>query len=318
MRKLRISVTDRCNFRCLYCMPEEVQWLEREEIMRFEEIEVLARIFASLGIRKIRLTGGEPLMRKNLPMLVSFLRQIPEIQQISITTNGYFFPRFGEQLKRAGLDSVNFSLDTLQRKRFEQICQKDALGTVLEAIQIAKHLRFAPIKVNCVLIRGFNDDEIPHFLDWAIEQKVILRFIEFMPFDGKGFWNRNNVLSMQEILNKAESIGKVFTVSPEEPQAAYRFCFSNSAGECEFGVIPSITAPFCSSCDRIRITADGTFLNCLFQPKGVDVKTPLRQGKNPEEIAQLIIRAVEEKPMGYQLLRATWEPAKAGMYAIGG
>ncbi|MFN4181866.1 MAG: GTP 3',8-cyclase MoaA, partial [bacterium] len=200
MRKLRISVTDRCNFRCFYCMPEDVNWLDREEILRFEEIVRLAKIFASLGIQKIRLTGGEPLMRKNLPLLISFLKQIPQIQQISITTNGYLFPLYAEKMKKAGLDSVNFSLDTLRRDRFAQFCQIDALERVLESISLAKKFHFLPVKVNCVVIRGFNEDEIGSFLEWAIAQQVIVRFIEFMPFDGRGMWHSRRVFSMSEIL----------------------------------------------------------------------------------------------------------------------
>ncbi|MHA2609338.1 MAG: GTP 3',8-cyclase MoaA [bacterium JZ-2024 1] len=318
MRKLRIGVTDRCNFRCIYCMPEEVTWLEREEILRFEEIVRLAKIFSSLGVRKIRLTGGEPLMRKNLPLLILFLKRIPGIESISITTNGYLFASYAEEMRKAGLDSVNFSLDTLRRDRFKEICQKDALDRVLESITLAKILHFSPVKVNCVVIRGFNEDEIKDFLEWAIAQQVIVRFIEFMPFDGKGMWNHQRVFSMSEILQEAEKAGKVELLREIEPQAARRFFFSNSSGGCEFGIIPTITAPFCSSCDRLRITADGTFLNCLFQPKGVDLKTPLREGKSDEEISEIIRQAVWDKPFGYLLLNEKWKAARAGMYAIGG
>src|SRR5690606_20361007 len=225
VRKLRISVTDRCNFRCVYCMPEDVRFMPSEEHLTFDEIERVVRIMAPMGVRKLRLTGGEPLLRPGLPDLVARLAAVPGIESVSMTTNGFFLAQQARALKQAGLVGINISLDTLDRDRFIQIARRDYLQRVLEGIRAAEEAGFEAVKINCVVMRGVNEHEIETFLRWARERPFIVRFIEFMPLDGDNIWERRMVFSAEEILDIARTIGEVVPEDgdPSEPARRYRF-----------------------------------------------------------------------------------------------
>lgn len=313
---LRISVTDRCNYRCVYCMPAHVEWLPRPQILTFEEIEVLARLFAAEGVNEIRLTGGEPLVRKGLPVLVAMLRGIDGIESISITTNGYYLKDQAQQLFDAGIGRINISLDSLRPERFAEITKSNSFDRVLEGIEEARRVGFDPIKINCVAIRGFNDDEILDFLRWGAENHLQIRFIEFMPLDGDHQWNRKNVLTQAEILQIAGQFDLIQKVDEKNPAPANKYTYDHGKGE--FGVIPSVSEPFCGHCSRIRLTAEGKFRTCLFALEETDLRGPLREGKSAEELSALIREAVRLKWAGHKINEKDFvQPARA-MYAIGG
>src|SRR5262245_51959195 len=273
---LRVSVTDRCNYRCTYCMPANVQWLPKPEILNFDEIESLVRIFATEGVTQLRLTGGEPLVRRDLAVLAGRLVLVPGIQDVSLTTNGYHLKEQAADLRAAGIRRINISLDSLKADRFEQITKNNSFSKVMEGISEAQKVGFNPIKINCVDIRNFNDDEIVDFLKWGLEENLQIRFIEFMPLDGDHTWRPEHVLTQEEILQKAKAFGKLEPVSNDSPAPATQYFYAK--GEGNFGVIPSVSQPFCSHCSRIRITADGKFRTCLFALEEVDLKEPLRSG----------------------------------------
>lgn len=311
---LRISVTDRCNYRCVYCMPSHVEWMPKPEILTFEEIRTLAEIFASEGVNEIRLTGGEPLVRKDLHRLVLMLREIEGIESISLTTNGFYLKQQARQLFDAGIRRINISLDSLRPDRFAEITRNDSFDQVMEGIDEAKRTGFDPIKINCVAIRDFNDDEIVDFLRWGAEKKLEIRFIEFMPLDGDHKWDRQNVLTQSEILERAAQSGAIATVSEGQPAPASKY--SHGAGG--FGVIPSVTEPFCAHCSRIRLTADGKFRNCLFALEETDLRGPLRSGMPPGELATLIRNSVLRKWAGHKIGESDFVQPDRAMYAIGG
>ena len=313
---LRISVTDRCNYRCVYCMPAHVEWMPKPEILTFEEIQFLARLFAAEGVKEIRLTGGEPLVRKDLHRLVSMLGEIEGIESISLTTNGYHLKRQAQQLYDAGIRRINISLDSLRPKRFAEITRSDSFNSVMEGIEEAKKTGFDPIKINCVAIRGFNDDEVVDFLRWGAENRLQIRFIEFMPLDGDHLWDLKNVLTQAEILEKAAQFQPVGGDAQGEPAPAVKYSYSDGAGE--FGIIASVTEPFCSHCSRIRITADGKFRNCLFALEETDLRGPLRAGAPPEELVTLIRSAVLRKWAGHKIGDTDFVQPDRAMYAIGG
>ncbi|MCI0411995.1 GTP 3',8-cyclase MoaA [bacterium] len=313
---LRISVTDRCNYRCVYCMPAEVQWLPKPQILTFEELEHLVTLFAREGVTKLRLTGGEPLVRRDLPLLAERLNKIEGIQEISITTNGFYLKEYARALKAAGIQRLNVSLDSLRPDRFEKITRSNSFHRVMEGIAEAKAAGFDPIKVNCVPIRGFNDDEILDFLEWGAEQKLQIRFIEFMPLDGDHNWKRENVLTEAEILERVKQEKSVVHQSHSKPAPAMLFEYSDRSGE--FGVIPSVTKPFCADCSRIRLTADGKFRNCLFALQETDLLGPLRRGVPDNEIKDLIRNAVYHKWAGHKINDPDFEQPARAMYAIGG
>ena len=313
---LRISVTDRCNYRCLYCMPADVQWLPKPQILSFEEIEYFTKLFAKEGVRKLRLTGGEPLVRRDLPVLIEQLSKIPGIEDISLTTNGYYLKEFAHSLKAAGIQRLNISLDSLRTERFAEITKSDSFHRVIEGIAAAKDAGFDPIKINCVPIRGFNDDEIIDFLKWGAEENLEIRFIEFMPLDGDHHWKRENVLTQAEILEIAKQSGSVRLQKQSKPAPAIRYRSGNGLGE--FGVIPSVTEPFCGSCSRIRITADGKFRNCLFAIEETDLRTPLRAGVPEEDLLELIRNAVYHKWAGHKINDPDFQQPARAMNAIGG
>jgi cyclic pyranopterin phosphate synthase len=317
VRDLRVSVTDRCNFRCTYCMPAEgMVWQPRSEILSFEELARLVGIFTSrLGVAGVRLTGGEPTVRAQLPVLVRMLAGVERRPELAMTTNGASFRLIADDLRQAGLDRVNISCDSLQPDRFAAITRRDALPAVLDGIDAALEAGFAPVKVNCVLVRGVNDDEVVDFARFGRERGVSIRFIEFMPLDADGAWRADAVVPSSEVL---ERIGSVFDFEPLEhgPEPASRFAYADGAGE--FGVIASVTQPFCASCDRVRVTADGQFRTCLFAPDETDLRALLRSDADDAAIEAAIRGAVAGKWAGHAIGQVTFVRPPRSMSQIGG
>ncbi|MDQ3136520.1 MAG: GTP 3',8-cyclase MoaA [Gemmatimonadota bacterium] len=284
LRNLRISVTDRCNMRCRYCMPEaEYVWLPRESILTFEELDRLAGIFVGLGVRKIRLTGGEPLLRHDLPTLVRLLRRHEAVRDLALTTNGILLARSAQALREAGLRRVTVSLDTLRPERMVEFARSARHAEVLAGIHAATAAGFDSVKLNTVVIRGYNDDEVLDLLAFARDRGVEVRFIEYMDVGGATEWDQRKVVSQQEILASiAAEHGPVTELHESGWAPAERFRLADGS---TFGVIASTTAPFCRTCDRARLTADGTFLLCLYGERGLDLRELLRTGASDEEIA---------------------------------
>jgi cyclic pyranopterin phosphate synthase len=289
LRSLRISVTDRCNMRCTYCMPEaDYVWLPRASILTFEEIARLARIFADLGVSKVRLTGGEPLLRHDLPALVSLLRQDGRLGDLALTTNGMLLPRHAEALRAAGLGRLTISLDTLRPERLLEFARTDRHADILEGIDAGRAAGFGGIKVNTVVIRGFNDDELADLLEFGRGRELEMRFIEYMDVGGATRWSMDQVVSREEMLARlAARYGRIEAVPREDDPAAPAERFRLRDGT-RFGIIASTTAPFCRDCDRSRLTADGTWYLCLYAADGADLRAPLREGASDGEIAALI------------------------------
>jgi GTP 3',8-cyclase len=283
LRNLRISVTDRCNMRCRYCMPEEEYvWLPRESILTFEEIARLAGVFAGLGVAKVRLTGGEPLLRHGLPTLVALLARRPELADLALTTNGILLARHAASLAEAGLGRVTISLDTLRPERMIAFARSARHGEVLAGIDAAR-AAFRSVKLNTVVIRGYNDDEVLALLEFARAREIEPRFIEYMDVGGATGWSPAQVVSQQEILELvADRYGPVRPLAPAGWAPAERFTLPDGT---TFGVIASTTAPFCRTCDRARLTADGTFFLCLYGERGLDLRELLRGGATDEQIA---------------------------------
>lgn len=316
---LRISVTDRCNIRCFYCMPaENVQFMERGLLLTFEEIERFVRIAVPLGLRKIRLTGGEPLVRRDLHKLVRKLAEIPEIQDIGITTNGILLADQAQDLYDAGLRRINVSLDALDPQKFEQITRRTGFEKVIEGIEAAQKVGFDPVKVNAVTIRGMTEEEVVPFGHFARRTGVELRFIEFMPLDADNAWEREKVLFAQEILDTLSSeIMPLVPVPEADPHApATEFMFADGVGR--IGFISSVSRPFCMNCDRFRITADGKLRNCLFSQEETDVRMLLRGGAADADIARAIRESVWAKKEGHEINTARYIQPTRPMYSIGG
>ncbi|HIE52469.1 MAG TPA: GTP 3',8-cyclase MoaA [Armatimonadetes bacterium] len=318
LSSLRLSVTDRCNFRCLYCMPEEgVKWLPRTEILTFEELARIARIFVRLGVTKIRLTGGEPLVRKDLPVLVRMLSGIEGLQDLALTTNGFLLRKHARSLKEAGLRRLNVSLDTLDPEKFARLTRRRGLEEVLAGLEEAERVGFWPLKINTVALRGVTDGEILAFAELARRKPYQVRFIEYMPLDAGNFWEWNKVLTGQEILAIIKAVYPLEPVSEEgamTPARRYRFV----DGRGEIGIIASVTQPFCDHCDRLRVTADGKLRTCLFAVAETDLRTPLRGGATDEEIANLIREAVWHKEAGHKIKCTNFTPPLRCMSQIGG
>ena len=314
---LRISVTDRCNLRCTYCMPEEVEFVERKLVLSYEEIARFVRIIVRLGINKLRITGGEPLVRKGLPDLVSKLAAVDGINDIAMTTNGVLLKQQAAALREAGLQRLNISLDTLVREKFTQIARRDVLDRVLAGIHEAKRVGFSPIKVNAVAVRGFTDEELLDFARLAREDGYQVRFIEFMPMDADGVWETEKVLSGSEIIERIDAVYPLEPVhnSKKEPAALYRF--RDGAGE-NIGVIPTVTEPFCDHCNRIRITADGKLLTCLFGVRETDIRAMLRGGASDDEIAVVVAHEARNKEPGHRIGEPDFVKPVRAMYSIGG
>ncbi|HEV2176974.1 MAG TPA: GTP 3',8-cyclase MoaA [Terriglobia bacterium] len=291
LRSLRISVTDRCNLRCQYCMPEEEYlWLERCEILSFEEITELAGVFASLGVDQFRLTGGEPLLRHGLDGLVRMLKAANRVRDLAVTTNGILLASSARVLREAGLDRVTVSLDTLQPERFRSLTRRNTHADVLRGITSAREAGFGRLKINTVVIRGFNDDELGALVRFGRDAGAEVRFIEYMDVGGAQRWSMNQVVTREEILARLEQqFGPIRPVEKASAEAvaapADRFLLSDGT---VFGIIASTTAPFCGSCDRARLTPDGMFLLCLYARAGVDLKAALRRGASHQELAATI------------------------------
>jgi cyclic pyranopterin phosphate synthase len=289
---LRVSVTDRCNLRCRYCMPEEhYVWLPKQSILTFEEIARLARVFVSLGVTKLRLTGGEPLLRHDLPTLSAMLAAIPGVQDLAMTTNGLLLAPQAAALRQAGLRRVTVSLDTLRAERMRALARSDRHADVLAGIAAARAAGFARVKLNTVVIRGVNDDELADLIEFARSQNAEVRFIEYMDVGGATGWSAEQVVSQREILETlTRRYGPIAPVSSaDDPSApAERFRLRDGT---TFGIIASTTAPFCRSCDRSRLTADGTWFLCLYAEQGIDLREPLRSGASDEELRGVITQA---------------------------
>lgn len=316
---LRISVTDRCNIRCFYCMPaENVQFMRRSELLSFEEIGRFVRVAARLGLRKIRLTGGEPLVRQDLDRLVALLAEIPGIEDIGVTTNGILLAEQAQRLYDAGLRRINVSLDALDPEKFEQITRRQGFDKVIEGINAAQRAGFDPIKVNAVAIRGLTEDEVVPFGHFARRTGVEIRFIEFMPLDADNAWEREKVLFAHEIVDMlSREIMPLVPCEDSDPHApATEFRFADGVGR--IGIIASISRPFCTSCDRFRITADGKLRNCLFSLEETDVKSLLRGGAEDEAIAQAIRDSIAAKREGHEINTARFIQPARPMHSIGG
>ncbi len=316
IRDLRISVTDRCNFRCTYCMPEEgMEWLDRDDVLSFEEIERISALFVQrFGVEGIRLTGGEPTVRAGIVTLVEKLSHLGV--DLAMTTNASRLTALAGDLKAAGLRRLNISLDTLDRSRFAEMTRRDELDRVLAGIDAAHDAGFDPVKVNAVIERGVNDDEIVDLARFGRERGVEVRFIEFMPLDASGEWGNDKVVGQDEIV---EAINAEFPLEPVAARGsapADRWRYVDGLGT--VGVIPSVTKPFCGDCDRVRLTAEGQFRTCLFATDEFDLRSLLRGGATDDEIADKIISAVATKWAGHQINQVTFTRPARTMSQIGG
>ncbi|MEP6664217.1 MAG: GTP 3',8-cyclase MoaA [Verrucomicrobiota bacterium] len=338
MRDLRVSVTDRCNFRCLYCLPETEaalnfyrgrwaalpnsspiarEWKSAEKILSFEEIERLVRIAAGLGIQKIRLTGGEPLLRRDLEILVRKIAAIPGITDLAMTTNGFLFPQKAKALWEAGLKRVSFSLDSLQPENFQKITGRDGLAEVLRSIELAVELGFSPVKINAVIIRGVNDHELETLAEFAREKNLSFRFIEFMPLDSGRAWQKDLVVSAKEILQRLKAKFPLLPViSENKSETARRWKFSEGHGE--IGVIAPVSEPFCGNCNRIRLMADGKMRTCLFSATEHDFRALLREGAEDEAIREELQNVVWQKEERHHIGEENFIPPQRSMSCIGG
>lgn len=316
---LRVSVTDRCNFRCLYCMPEHgMAWMKKDELLTHEEIVRLAGVFVGLGVRKIRLTGGEPLMRRDLHVLVEMLSNTAGIEDLALTTNGYFLSEQAEALARAGLKRINISLDSLNPIKFREVTRRNYYDRVWEGIKTVEALGIGPIKINVVLMRGINDDEIMDFVNLARKSPLVIRFIEFMPIGKDDGWNMERVVPTQEVIETIErkTGRKLVPIEYRDSEPASRFTFDDGVGE--IGFISSVSEPFCNRCNRIRLTSDGKLRTCLFSLKETDLKRLLREGAADREIKQAILEAVWNKEPGHLINRPGFVRPNRTMSQIGG
>jgi GTP 3',8-cyclase len=315
---LRVSVTDRCNFRCQYCMPAEgLPWLERDEVLTFEEITRLVSLFSSMGVHDIRLTGGEPLVRREFPRLVRMLSDIEDVADLSLTTNGFLLERDAEALVRAGIDRFNVSVDSLQRDRFFELTRRDALAQVLRGLEfLASFPEAHPIKVNAVAIRDFTEEEVIPFARLARSAPYEIRFIEFMPLDADHAWSPEQVLTGAEI-RAAISAEYPLEPEPREPHStAWVYRFADGRGK--IGFINPVSEPFCADCNRIRLTADGRLRTCLFSLNETDLRGPLRAGEDDRELERIIRAAVWRKELKHHVGEPGFIQPDRTMSAIGG
>lgn len=320
INSLRISVTDRCNFRCSYCMPGEgMKWINREEILSYEEIFYLTKIFAELGINKIRLTGGEPLVRKDIHKLIFLISKVEEINDISLTTNGYFLPEMAEKIYNAGLRRINISLDSLDPVKFSLITHRNYFHKTFEGIKKALKVGFDPIKINAVIIRNVNDNELKEFAGLARKTRLKIRFIEFMPIGREDGWKDGKVVGHEEIINRIEDeVGlRLNPIHTEKSEPARRYIFEDGIGE--IGFINSVSEPFCEDCNRIRLTAEGKLRTCLFSLGETDLKEALRSKKKDRKvIREIILNAVWNKEKGHLINSPDFTRPERTMSQIGG
>ena len=315
---LRISVTDRCNIRCTYCMPESVRFLPRKDLLTFEEIERFVRVAAGLGIDKVRLTGGEPLVRRDLPRLVEMLAAVPGIKDIGLTTNGILLAPMAQALWDAGLRRINVSLDTMDPARFRELTRRDGWEQVIEGILAAKAVGFDPVKVNAIAMKGVTEDDVVPLGRFALEHGLELRFIEYMPLDAGNLWDRDKVLFAAEILDLlSRGIGALAPAPDQDPRApAMDYDYVDGRGR--VGLIASVSRPFCASCNRVRLTADGKLRNCLFALEETDLRPLLREGSSDEALASALLASVASKWEGHEINTARFIKPERLMHSIGG
>jgi GTP 3',8-cyclase len=316
---LRLSVTDRCNIRCFYCMPEtDVKFQPREQLLTFEEIERFVRVAATMGVRKLRLTGGEPLVRKNLATLVRKLVAIEGIEDLALTTNGVLLAAQAEELYDAGLRRINVHLDTLDRERFLKITRRDDLDKVLEGIEVCRRLGYGPIKINAVAVKNLVEPDIVPLARYGRERDIEIRYIEFMPLDSQGLWERDRVLLADDMLALLQrEIGPLEEIPDRDARApATEYRFADGVGR--VGFIASVSRPFCLNCNRIRLTSDGKLRYCLFAIEETDVKSLLREGGSDDEIRAVIRGSVADKWIGHEINSSRFVPPPRPMYSIGG
>ena len=314
---LRISITDRCNFRCVYCRSADPEnYREHDEILSWPELERLAGIFSTLGIRKVRLTGGEPMVRAGLEDYIAKLDAIG-FPDISMTTNGHLLAERCDRLVAAGLDRINISLDSLDREKFERITRTKSFDTVMHGIDAAQDSLLAPAKVNAVLVRGLNDDEIESFAGFARERGVIMRFIEFMPLDADRHWTRASVVPAAEVYERIHARWPLQQIPHEQSETARKYKFADCAPG-EIGLIAPVTQPFCGHCSRIRLTADGKLRTCLFSKDDHDLRGLLREGASDEDLASYICSVVTEKEEGHRINEPGFVQPSRTMVFIGG
>ena len=316
---LRVSVTDRCNLRCFYCMPEhDPEFVPRAELLTFEEIERIVRVGTTLGIDRVRLTGGEPLVRRELHKLVAAIVSVPGIEDVGLTTNGIFLSEQAHSLRRAGLSRLNVSLDALDADSFRRITRRDGFDQVLQGIQTANEAGFDPIKLNAVSVRGLTEDQIIPFGRMARDGDVEVRFIEFMPLDADNEWERGKVLFAHEIIEILESefgpLDAAVSMDGRAPAAKYRF----RDGRGTIGLIASVSRPFCHNCNRFRLTADGRLRNCLFSLEETDVRDVLRNGCSDHDIAEAMKSCIAAKGEGHEINSARFIQPARPMHSIGG
>jgi cyclic pyranopterin phosphate synthase len=314
---LRISVTDRCNLRCRYCMPEEgIDKIGHEDILRLEDFARIVKTATRAGIRKVRLTGGEPLVRKNIVQLVNYIAEIPMIDDIALTTNGILFPVMAKQLKAAGLNRVNFSLDSLKEDKFRYITRHDGLGKVKTAIFKALELGLDPVKINTVIIRGFNDDEIIDFVRLTRDYPLHIRFIEFMPIGDLLFWDKDRLMDVKAIKNIIQKHFALETVNNIQGNGPANY-YKTESGKGSIGFISPMSNHFCAQCNRIRMTADGMLRGCLYDKKETDLK-PALSNPDDQELLRLILQTINAKPAKHLMNDGWGEENQRKMYQIGG
>jgi cyclic pyranopterin phosphate synthase len=316
---LRVSVTDRCNIRCFYCMPETgVKFQPREQLLTFEEIERFVRIAVTLGVRKLRVTGGEPLLRKDLAKLTRKLSAIEGIEDLALTTNGVLLTEQAQELYDAGLRRINVHLDTLDRERFKQITRRDDFDRVLDGIETCLRMGYGPIKINAVAVKNLVEPDIVPLARYGRERGIEIRYIEFMPLDSQGLWDRGRVLLADDMIEMlAREIGPLREIPDADPRApATEYEFEDGGGR--VGFIASVSRPFCLNCNRIRLTADGKFRYCLFAIEETDIRSLLRNGGPDEAIAEAVRASVKDKWIGHQINSTQFVPPPRPMYSIGG
>lgn len=338
LRDLRVSLTDRCNFRCLYCLPETEaaqnfyrghwahlpnsapilqQWVPKQNLLTFEEIERVVRLVVGLGIQKIRLTGGEPLLRHEIEKLVERIAGLSGIQDLAMTTNGFLFPAKARALRQAGLRRVSFSLDSLDRQNFKKITGRDGLNEVFASIALAQELGFVPVKVNAVIIRGLNDHELEPLAEFARQHSLAMRFIEFMPLDSARAWLREMVVPGREILARLRTRFDLREAPLDNPSStSRRWTFPDGRGE--LGIIAPVSEPFCGHCNRLRLTADGKIRTCLFSVTEHDLRSKLRGGASDSELAEWLSAVVWQKEARHHIGEADFIPPSRSMSCIGG
>jgi len=315
---LRISVTDRCNFRCTYCMPaDNVEFMDRSNLLSFEEIQRVAQIVSRMGINRLRLTGGEPLMRKNLPVLIKMLSEVDGIDDIAMTTNAYFLKDQAQSLKDAGLKRLNVSLDALDPQKFRDVNRRDCLQSVLDGLDTARKVGFKSIKINAVAVRNFSETEIMSLIEMGRSDGFEIRFIEFMPLDSDKVWERDKVLFGHEIVNMIKENYELVPIDNSleiGPASEYNF----ADGKGKIGIITAVSNPFCDHCNRIRMTADGKLRTCLFSTEETNLKELIRSGATDKTIIETLKQAVLVKEPGHKINLDDFERPTRAMHAIGG